>query len=195
MFNSNKTNILGLTLFFGGLIGTFYDLYSGAVFLIKSDLIVIPFSLVYIILLSLGLAILLFVLIPKFFEFIKNQKIEPDTSIKEALDYIKEVSNFGKSLPDNQHGRDDAVKALKSLLVSGHLKLFATSQKKPLLHEIKLKEFEEKNLHILYLETDDYDPKLISVAYISKSEVDKEVKFNNFSVSRKQLRKIFSSRY
>lgn len=113
-------------------------------------------------------------------------------SIKEALLYIVNESNFGKSLQRNQYGRDDAVKALKSLLLSGKLILFGTDESNPNPHEIKSSEFNNENLLIKFIELRNQG--LVEISYVSNDN-DGNEKIKNLAVSKKQLTKIYSHKY
>ena len=161
--------------------------------MIYSNKIRISYEFLYSGMMAVGLVTFSYVLAQLFFFIYKNRNYfstEPDTSIKEALEYIIEDSNFGKSLQNNQHGRNDAVTAIKNLLLQSKIKLFGTSAKKPIIHKIGNHQFNNETLEIHYFSNENTSWELIDISFIYNAAKDNE-EFKNLLVSKKQLKKWF----
>ena len=180
-----------------GIWGTFGAIADTTRFLFKyKDNIIISYSFVYSGLMAVGAVTLIYVLselIPWIYKKIKSLKVEPDTSIKEALEYITRDSCFGKSLLSNQHGRDDAIKALKTCIFNKKIYLYGTNDYNPIPSKISLKELTNENLEITYV-ADRYETSFIDVSYVSQGK-EKDVLYRNLLIPLVQLKRQFPHRH
>lgn len=181
---------IGVVQLFWGLYGIFF----GTDGLIHQNWS-ITYDFLYGGMLSVGLSTILYISFRLRTYFLtkwrENFNIEPDISIKDAIEYIIEYSRFGTSIQENQDGREDVISSIKNLLLKGDIKLFGTSRNNPLLHKINKKELNEQNLEIIYTFDNRYS--FIHGAFIADN--DKKEKFKNLMISKKQLMKKFPSRY
>lgn len=183
---------------FAGIYGAIGMVTDTTKFLFSyGDSIFISYAFIYSGLIAIGTLTFLWCLseiIPYAYKKIKSLKIEPDTSIKEALEYIIEESAFGKSLPSNQHGRDDAINALKSCIFNKKIHLFGTNHKNPVPVKISTKEVNKNNLEIMYVKNNTLSYSLIEISYVSIGDT-KSVLYKNLLIPLKQLKKEFSNKY
>lgn len=160
------------------------------------DNIQISYSLIYSLLVAIGIVTLLYIcseLFPWIYKQIRLLKTVPDTSIKEALEYIIDNSCFGKSLLQNQHGRDDAIKAFKDLIFKKRITLYGTNASNPLPTKIDISEIKNDQLIIIY---EDGGHSMLDIAYISSKHDGKgEELYKNLSIPLKQLEKEFPHKY
>jgi hypothetical protein len=153
----------------------------------------ITYEFIYSGLLAIGIVTISFVFTEFCFYLYNNRENlfkQPDTSIQEALDYIVNYSRLGKSLQSNQHGRNDAVKALKSSILSNKINLYGTNDLNPLPKKIKPKEINNDNLEMLYVEVHN---NVEAISYISHGEEKNEL-YKNLLIPLKQLEKQFKQK-
>lgn len=135
-----KGTIIGSIIGLFGLIGYFSDVIDGAkaVFHFK-DYIFISWDIVFILCISVGVVIflwLLYALALKVIKWIKESKSEPSISYHDALNYIEYNSQLGKSFGENK--RTDAAHYLCSLILKKEISVWGVDKDKKLyeLNEI-----------------------------------------------------------
>jgi len=180
-----------------GALGKASDVGEGArVLLNLGGLLNITYDLFYNACIALGVIAFCYALsqiIPYIYKNRNYFKVYPDTSIKEALDYITDDSTFGKSLPDSQYGRDDAVKALKKLILKNRVRLYGTNDANPIPVQIGLNEITKDNLQIIYRRGSGYKDPPLALFFVSKGE--KGALYKNLAIPLRQLKKWFPHKH
>ena len=145
---------LSLSAFIWGALGTLFG-NAETFYINESKNFNITYDFIYFGLMSIGLPAILYIAFT-FFKFLtqlwKKNKHVPNISISDSLEWVINSSDFGTSLQKNQHGKNDAVKAVKNCIITGELKLFGTNEAKPLSTKIDKREICSENLEIFCIQ-------------------------------------------
>jgi|GEM_PF-7092125 hypothetical protein len=177
-----------------GAIGKASDIKNGAETLISLGThLNITYDLFYNFCIALGIVAFCYALsqiIPFLYKNKDFFKTEPDFPIKDTLKYIVDESIYGSDLFYNDWGIKKIHHALKDCVMSGHIKIFATSDMNAIHKRIKPKELQKYELKLYCLPVSGSD-EIVAICYIATNDNDETLVYESLFFSKKQIKNKF----